>query len=74
MKVIATYPICSHGGIEILNLAYDSFKDYDIVQYRFNFGNTETEKIHTVKLYSNTKGTYFKTNNKRVYLNECMKV
>ena len=74
MKTIATYLISNYGGIEILNLAYDNFKEYDIVQYRFNFGNTETEKIHTVKLYSNTKGQYFKANNMRIYLNECMRV
>lgn len=74
MKAIATYPICNHGGIEILNLAYDTFKDYDIVQYRYNFGSTENEKIHTVKLYSNTRGSYFKANNMRIYLDECMRV
>ena len=71
MKPIATYSICNNGGIEILDFIYD-IDDY--VSYCFNFGDTKKRKIHIVKLYSNTKGTYFKANNMRIYLNECMRV
>ena len=70
-RLIATYPICNHGGIEILDFIYD-INDY--VSYRFNFGNTENKKIHKSQLYTNNKGTYFKANNMRIYLNDCIRV
>lgn len=51
-------------GIEILSIEYD-VDDYIIYRYM--------DKIHKVKIYY-TEKPYFRFYNRRVYLDECMRI
>lgn len=64
MDVVAVY---SMGliGIEILSIEY-GIDDYIIYRYM--------DEIHKVKIYYNTEKPYFRFYNRRVCLDECMRI
>lgn len=66
MKVIAVLTLSNWGGLEIVEL------NDEYVSMRFNFGTPSN--VHRRKLYTNTKGVYFKINNRRYYLDDFMEV
>lgn len=70
-KPIAVYSMSNWGGIEILDIIY-GIDDYVVARY--NFGKAE-DKVHKVKIrYGADDNTYFRLDDYRVNLDECMRV
>ena len=70
-KPIAVFPMSNWGGIEILDIRYDT-EDYIIARY--NFGEPE-DTIHNVKVRHTNAGTpYFRIGDDYIRLDECLRV
>lgn len=56
------------SGVLIYDILY-GIEDYVVCSH-----STDVKgKFHKCKIYSNNKGHYFKCNNQRIYLDECVK-
>jgi len=70
-KPVGVYPMCNHGGVEILDIIY-GIEDYVVARY--NFGEPE-EKLHKVKIRSTPSGLpYINLDGNYIRLGECLKV
>lgn len=66
-KVIAVLPDSAFGAIEILAI------DCDRVTARYNYGKPEKERRFKLN-YNERKGSYFRMDNRRLYLDDFLRV
>ena len=64
--VKAVYGLSNNAALLILDIEF-GINDYVI--YKESWSN----KLHKVKIYDSATGSYFKWNNWRIKLNECMR-
>lgn len=70
MKPIAVMPMCNFGGLAIMEIIH-GIDDKVVVCDSYGDGYKH-RTVH--KLYTSTKGTYFRRYGKRYYLDDFMKI
>lgn len=72
MDTIGVYSYGYFYGLEIKYI--DDIEDKIYFVESFNSSEPTVKDVHKCKIYFDTKNPYFKINNRRVRLNECLRV